>query len=276
MNREIAKKFRLATSAFRVLPNFVILGAQKSGTTTLFETLADHPQIIPPFNKEAHYFDNNFDKSLNFGYRFHFPLKLAMRLHGFFKNSSFITGEATPFYLFHPLVPKRMKGVLPNAKFLVILREPVERAYSHYQYAVKNGNETRTFEDAIANEIEEVNAEKLKLTIGQKFNNRLLQNNAYISRSCYYEQLNRWFKWYKPEQFFVFSSEYFFQYPEFFLKEIHGFLGVPKMSLKRSLPIANPNAYKAMNNQTFQQLKAYFQPLNEALFDLIDKQLWWG
>ena len=136
---------------------------------------------------------------------------------------------------------------------LVILREPVERAYSHYQYAVKNGNETRTFEDAIANEIEEVNAEKLKLTIGQEFNNRLLQNNAYISRSCYYEQLNRWFKWYKPEQFF----------------------GVPEMSLKRSLPIANPNAYKAMNNQTFQQLNSYFKPLNEALFDLIDKRLWW-
>lgn len=277
MKYESAKKYRLGTSWLRALPDFVVIGAQKSGTTTLFTILSEHPQVMSPFNKEPHYFDNNFYKPLTTGYRFQFPLKAYMLLRGMRHRSSVITGEATPFYLFHPLVPGRMKKVIPKARLLVILREPVERAYSHYQYAVKNGNETRSFADAISHEVEQVEAEKEKLKKGQSFDNRLLQNNSYISRSHYHEQLERWFQYYSPEQLFILSSEYFFSRHQEALEQIRAFLGLNLNAYppRQELPVANPNAYHKMDTGIYHRLRTYFEPLNEELFQLIGKRLWW-
>jgi hypothetical protein len=275
MKRDLEKKIRLASCWGRALPDFVIIGAQKSGTTALFDTLSHHPQVLRPFTKEAHYFDNNFYKSLCTGYRFQFPLKLTFAYNRLKGYSRILTGEATPFYLFHPLVPQRMSDVLPRAKILVILREPVARTYSHYQYAVKNGNESRSFDEAIAYEVPQVEAEKEKVLKQEPFDQRFIQNNAYISRSCYHAQIKAWMKHYSREQIYISSYEYLINEPTNALKAIEQFLRIDPVLTSHHLPLSNTNDYKAIPTPTYHRLKAYFKPLNEALFKEIGFSLMW-
>ena len=118
----------MPTSPLRLLPDFLILGAQRCGTTSLYNYLAQHPSVGPlVLEKGAHYFSTNYDKSLAW-YRSHFPMKwraAAERRHG----RPFVTGEGSPYYLFHPLAAQRVAKTLPHVKLLVMLRDPVERAY---------------------------------------------------------------------------------------------------------------------------------------------------
>ncbi len=92
---------RKSTAFLRVLPNYLIIGAQKAGTSSLFYYLSMHPQIKNSYKKEIHYFDKNYHNSINW-YKQFFPLK-------FFINNTTKIGEATPNYLYHPHVPKRIK-----------------------------------------------------------------------------------------------------------------------------------------------------------------------
>ncbi|MEJ2557594.1 MAG: sulfotransferase domain-containing protein, partial [Anaerolineae bacterium] len=128
--------YRLITRFMRVLPDFLIIGAQKCGTDSLFRYLGGHPCIKLASSKEAHYFDLKFDKGINW-YRSHFPLipyKYSVKR---LRKQDLITGEATPYYLFHPHAPGRAAAIVPHVKLIVLLRNPADRAYSHYNHEVK-------------------------------------------------------------------------------------------------------------------------------------------
>jgi hypothetical protein len=107
------------------LPAFIIVGTQKGGTSSLYSYLCTHPEVWPATKKEVHFFDNHFSETEEW-YRSHFPSRLKLKLTGR------ITGEASPYYLFHPLAPRRMADVAPKAKLIMLLRNPVKRAISHY------------------------------------------------------------------------------------------------------------------------------------------------
>ena len=135
MKRRIKKAFaarrlwRSATAPVRTLPDFLIIGAQKCGTSFLYRFLVKHPHVKSAFVKEVHYFDLNFAKGNNW-YRSNFPLQVR-------NTRTYITGEASPYYLFHPHAARRASMVVPDAKLLILLRNPVDRAHSHYQHQVK-------------------------------------------------------------------------------------------------------------------------------------------
>ena len=142
MKRRVKKAFaarrlwRSATAPVRTLPDFLIIGAQKCGTSFLYRFLVEHPHVKSAFVKEVHYFDLNFAKG-NHWYRSNFPLQVR-------NTRTYITGEASPYYLFHPHAAKRASMVVPGAKLIILLRNPVDRAYSHCQHQVKRvGGETR-------------------------------------------------------------------------------------------------------------------------------------
>ena len=147
----IQNKFRLLTSPFRVLPDFVIIGAHKSGTTSLYDFITQHPSIESASEKEPCYFSTKY-KFGSLWYRSNFPTELSKYLLAK-KDGKFYTGEATTSYLFHPSSAYRMKKMLPNIKLIVILRNPVDRAYSNYNYSVKYNKETLSFMKGI--ELEE-------------------------------------------------------------------------------------------------------------------------
>jgi|SRR5690242_3518862 len=121
-----------------ILPHFLIIGAQRCGTTSLFEYLARHPDVAPPSAKELHFFDSEYHKG-DAWYRERFP---SLR-------NGFITGEATPYYIFHPHTPTRVRDWNSKVKLIVLLRNPVDRAYSHYHHEVRLGTESLDFETAL-------------------------------------------------------------------------------------------------------------------------------
>ena len=124
-----------------MLPEFLIIGAQKSGTTSLYNYLTQHPMVGTAFEKEVRYFNNHFDKGLNW-YKAHFPLRI--------RSSQFMTGEGEPSYLPHPVAPQRVYELVPQVKLIVMLRNPVDRAFSHYQHRFIRDREPRSFEEVCA------------------------------------------------------------------------------------------------------------------------------
>ena len=216
---------RLMTSSLRVLPDFLILGAQKSGTTSLFQYLMQHHQIASSFNKEVHYFDWNYSRGASW-YRAFFPTRqhVARRERSL---GRYLCGEATPYYLFHPDVPRRVHSLLPAAKFIVVLRNPVERAYSHYQHSVARGHETCSFEEAIDREPERLLGEEEKLLREENYISKPHIRHSYFSRGCYADQLQRWLEHYPLESFVIVRADELGADPQRVCDAITGFLELP-------------------------------------------------
>src|SRR5690348_1015601 len=156
------KVYRGITSPLRLLPDFLIIGTQRGGTTSLYHYLQAHPCIGPASTKEVHFFDMRFHKGLAW-YRGHFPSRIDQYAVEQAHGHSLVTGEATALYLFHPHAPKRVAEALPSVKLIVLLRNPVNRALSHYYHAVKHGQETLSFEEAIQGEEQRTAQEREKL-----------------------------------------------------------------------------------------------------------------
>src|SRR5690242_6983741 len=158
----LEKLYRGLTSSIRLLPDFLIIGTQRGGTTSLYHYLEAHPCIGPSTTKEIHFFDRRVNKGIAW-YRGHFPTRIEKyyveRLHG----RAFITGEASPSYLFHPHVPRRIAKVLPHTKLIILLRNPIDRAYCQYYHSLELGYETLSFEEAIQGEEERTAREREKM-----------------------------------------------------------------------------------------------------------------
>ncbi len=141
MSVRLRRRARLATAGARRLPDFLVIGAQRAGSTSLFAQLCAHPGVAAPSHKEIHYFDLQSFRGPRW-YRSHFPPVASSRGR--------ITGEASPYYLFHPAVPARVAEALPEVRLIALLRDPVARAYSHYQLSVRDGHEHARFRGGVA------------------------------------------------------------------------------------------------------------------------------
>src|SRR5438067_227401 len=146
----LGKFYRGMTHSWRLLPDFLIIGTQRGGTTSLYHYLKTHPCVESATTSDTHFFDKKFSKGLGW-YRGHFPTWME-KYYAQMRGQRFVTGEASSSYLFHPHVPKRVVQVLPHVKLIVLLRNPVDRAYSQYYHAIELGHETLSFEEAIASE----------------------------------------------------------------------------------------------------------------------------
>ena len=241
-------------------PAFLILGAQKSGTTSLYRYLTAHPSVKPALRKEIHYFDLNFERGRNW-YLTHFPSHVA---------SGSITGEATPYYLFHPAVPGRVADMLPAARLVAVLRNPVDRAYSHYAHSVKHGFETSSFEDALARELKLIgDSARLAEHVDDNYSH---QHHTYLSRGLYAQQLDRWYPLYRPEQLLVLKSEDLSNHPAVVVQRTAEFLGLSAHELRDlSYPRLHQGTYgSAMNPTTREMLQEFFRPHNQDLAATID------
>ena len=130
---------RLVTAPQHALPDFLLLGAQKAGSTSLYVHLMQHPQIIGVARKELHFFD--YKSALgSWWYRTNFPTKAEMAQRSAALGKPVLTGEASPYYLFHPHAARRIARLLPDVKLIALLRNPVDRAFSHYHHEVRGGS----------------------------------------------------------------------------------------------------------------------------------------
>lgn len=246
-------------------PHFIILGAQKAGTTSLFSYLGLHPDVVLPESKEVHFFDNKFDRGMSW-YRSQFPAG---------QSAGGITGEASPYYLFHPLAPLRVARECPDARLIVLLRDPVERAYSHFMMERRVGNEPLgSFGEALAAEAERLEGQAERIMRGEctfNFNHQIF---SYASRGLYFQQLTRWLQWIPAERMLILKSEDFFRNPSETLLKVHTFLGlVPILTV--DLKPENTGGYEAMDPEIRGQLRAYFREDADRLAELLGPEFRW-
>ncbi len=239
-------------------PSFLIIGAQRCGTTSLFRSLMQHPRIRPPVKKEIHYFDDQYGLGLDW-YRSHFP---PVRLF-----EGLITGEASPYYLFHPLAPSRVAEVYPDMKLIVLLRNPVDRAWSHYHHNRRRGRESRSFEDALAMEARQLEGEEDRIVNEPGYRSDPHRHFSYTARGIYAPQIRRWLDCFPPDRFLFIPSEEYFKRYEKTLESVFDFLGVGKAP-QIVEPGKADHGYDAMLPATREQLELYYRPFNRELGDM--------
>lgn len=258
--------FHRLTTPLRVLPDFLIIGSMKGGTTSFFQYLAEHPEINPPFRKEIKFFDLHYRQGLNW-YRAHFPLKTKM-----LKDA--ITGEATPYYMFHPLAPQRIAKDLPNARFIAVLRNPVDRAYSHYNHMVRVGRESLSFENAIEQEDARLFQEEEKIISNPEYSPFNHLHFSYKARGRYIEQIKIWLRFFSREQMLFLSSEELYQTPLITYKKALDFLGIASWE-PSGFQVFKQGEYSGLSAKTRERLSGYFEPYNQQLYKLLDMDFGW-
>jgi len=258
--------FHRLTTPLRVLPDFLVIGVMKGGTTSLFQYLARHPQVNPPFRKEIKFFDLHYGQGSNW-YRAHFPLKAKM-----VKDS--VTGEATPYYIFHPLAAKRISKDLPNVKLISILRNPVERAYSHYNHMIRVGRENLSFDDALEKEEERLFQEDKKITSNPEYSAFQHLHYSYKARGRYVEQVKKWLEHFPMDQMLFLSSEELYEKPSAVYNKTTDFLGLSKWEPEK-FKVFNQGKYDGLSAESREKLGAYFEPYNQQLYNLLNMDFGW-
>ncbi|MDQ6660637.1 MAG: sulfotransferase domain-containing protein [Chloroflexota bacterium] len=274
----LGKFYRGITYPMRILPDFLIIGTQRGGTTSLFHYLQGHPSIKPAVNKDLHFFDRKYNKGLPW-YQGHFPTRIERYYVQRIRKHSFLTGEASPSYMFHPYTPKRVAETLPHVKLIVMLRNPVSRAYSQYHHAVELGHETLSFEEAIETEQGRIGGEHQRILENEHYYSEDYKHRSYLSKGIYVDQLQTWMKLFPREQFLILKSEDFYADPSTVFKQVLTFLNVPETELrleKNEFKNYNNNVYSSkMDPAMRKRLIEYFKPHNARLYDFLGVNFDW-
>jgi len=260
------------TSAARPLPDTLIIGAQKAATTALYAYLRQHPAVLGPSWKEVNYFDRHYARGETW-YRGHFPNVLRVRR---VKRRGLepVVAEASTGYLFHPLAPERVKALLPDARLVALVRDPVERAYSHYQHEVALGREALSFEEAIDREEERMRGEVERMLDDPGYFSYAWWNYTYLARGRYAEQLERWFAVFARDQLLVIPIGDLRSRPRETYALALEHVGAPQHDLG-DYPTIFSRDYSEMKPETRARLSAYYVEPNRRLYELLDRDLAW-
>ena len=272
--RSIYRTYCNLVGGFHTLPDFLIIGSKKSGTTSLYRYLTTHPSVIPAATKEVGYFDRYYEKGEKW-YRMNFPSRWGGKSKSNSGKTMHITGEATPTYIYHPHAPQRVFKLLPNIKLIVMLRNPVDRTYSQYNMEANNHtNEDLTFEEAIEKEPERLEGEFEKMEKDGNYFSYNYYTFSYLTSSIYVEQLERWFKYFPREQFLIINGDDLKKNVECVFQNILNFLNIPNFNLEKYEEIGK-RKYPKMNPETRKKLVEFFKPHNERLYKLLGTNFHW-
>ena len=276
LNRAAAKLAawnRHRTAGWRRLPDFIILGGVKCGATALYQTLTQHPQILPALCPDVRFFDHHYERGLHW-YRHHFPL-IA---YGFGKKlvsgRPVLTGEASPYYLFHPHVPWRLHAAVPRAKLIVLLRDPVNRAIAHYRHNVSQNREPLSFAEALACEETRLRGDRERLQRNELQLSSDYQHYSYAACGRYVEQLAAYHALFAKEQLLILKREDFYAKPGLTIQKVLAYLGLghqmpAEMTLPRHVP-EPPVPLAAVD-----RLRATLRPYNQRLYQYLGEDFGW-
>lgn len=267
----------------RVLPDFLVLGVAKCGTTSLFDWMCEHPLIARPRmlgfeRKEILFFDYHYAEGVDW-YRANFPLRTEREAFAAEHGRPFLTGEATATYATGFHVPDRVHRVVPEAKLIISLRDPIDRAYSAFQMSRREGLEDQeSFEAALALEAERLAPEEDRVRRDPYYNPpppAPLGYWSYLQRSRYAEHVARWLERFPREQILFLKFEEMAADPQGALDQVYAFLGLPPHR-HAAFPKLNVGAYEdSVSPETRSQLAAYFRPHNERLRELTGIDFGW-
>lgn len=264
-----------ATAGARMLPEFIVIGGQRCGTTSLFKNLAEHPQVLRPgIEKGIDYFSLYYDRDLDW-YRSNFPVRrlaeARTKRHG--RPMPF---EACTYYMFHPAAIERIAKDLPDVKLIAMLRDPVERAFSAYKHELARGFETeRDFATALALEDDRLEGELAKMAADVTYESHAHRHQAYRRRGQYAEQLERVYEVFPREQVHVVESERYFEQPEQEYAAICSFLDLEPFLPKR-FDQYNARPSSPMPGSTRELLERHFADHDERLETLLGRPPHWA
>jgi hypothetical protein len=263
-----------ATGGLRLQPDFIMIGAQRCGTTSLFRALLAHPQVIrPTFHKGVNYFDLNYYRSMRW-YRGHFPVAgPAARRTGPYGGPAVF--EASGYYLYHPFAPERIARAMPSVKLVVMLRDPVERAFSAYKHELARGFEWESFENALALEDSRLAGEIGRMRADLRYESFAHRHHSYRHRGHYAEQLERVFRSFDPGQVHVMDSEAFFAEPSPEYRRLLAFLGLRPFE-PPGFARYNARPGSAMEPATRHMLAQYYRPHDAQLARLLGREPGWA
>jgi hypothetical protein len=258
-----------ATWFARESPSFFVIGAQKSGSSALFSYLLRHPSVTGCKRKEPHYFTINYMRGHNW-YRGQFPLRTLLT-----RGAPRIVGEATPDYLFDVRSPERLSVYAPDAKLIAILRDPVSRAFSHYQETRDVGLESLSFSDALDREEERLAGEVEKMRVDPAYVSYARLWYSYTARGLYMEQVEHWQRYFSREQLLLLVTEDLLSRPAQTMQRVQRFLEVDECSWD-SYPIVNTRSYAKLEPDLHDRLASIFAEPNRALYAYLGRDLNWS
>ena len=275
--RRIERRLVLQTAPLRMQPRFMIVGAQRCGTTSMYAYLCQHPLIYPARHKEIYYFNNPYRDNIA-SYRSNFPIAL-------FKPNNAITGEATPAYMYKPNCLERIRQKFPDVKLIVLLRNPVDRAFSQYRAIFHEKRDTLLFEEAVKTEADRLRGEYERETRDPHYGSIALRDHGYLARGRYAEQLARMFDLFPREQVHVIQSEVMYENTEQVYSQLLDFLGLPAYTPKslanRTQELREDHTFASnckttrMSSEIRQYLVDYFKPHNNRLYDMLKCDFGW-
>jgi len=252
------------TRRARMLPAFLIVGAQRSGTTSMYRTLSQHPAVLKAvWHKGVHYFDTDYARGLGW-YQAHFPLRGRARRATRAAGTAPVTFESSPYYMFHPLAAERIRRDLPGVKLVVLLRDPVERAYSAHAHELARGYETEPFARALELEPSRLAGEVERIMADPAYVSHAHQHQAYRARGQYVEQLERLASQFGRDRMHVVDSSDFFTDPEPAYKAVLEFLELPQLG-DPAFERHNARPRSPMPDELRAALTEHFRPYDERL-----------
>ena len=267
------RKYCSLTGFLHILPDFLILGVEKGGTSSLYDYLIQHPSISSASTKEINFFNKYYDRGLDW-YRVCFPFKIHKSIKKNLFHKKFLTGEASVRYFDYPHAPERIKKISPLMKFIILLRNPVDRAYSQHSMVTRGGNENLSFEEAIDCEKERTQKDYEKMKNNKNFYSDNYFRHAYLDRGIYVDRLKNWMKIFPKEQFLIFDSKDFFENPSTIYSKTL-FLNLPKTELKKYEVKGRKNENPRMDPNLRAKLIDFYRPHNKRLYEFLGVNYHW-
>lgn len=242
-------------SALRKAPDFLIIGGFKCATTSLYQYLNHHPQVLPTLEKELDFFDLEFERGLDW---------YLAQLPPIPQTSAFLTGEATPNYLYCPQAPQRIIEAFPDIKLIIILRDPIDRAVSHYHFVPQNEQKPQSIEQVFLRQMKQLQAaiDKGKLSLQH------LNQHRYLGHGLYVYPLQKWLSNFEKKNVLVLQQETLSTQPSTVLNSAFSFLGLPEYHLPEHQRY-KLGRYDPIRWELRQSLKKFFQPHNQKLEDCL-------
>ena len=280
--RSLAKRglraYGTATAPARCRPDFLLIGAKRGGTTSLWRYLAEHPDVLrlfprPERIKGLYYFDEQYPRGERW-YRSHFPTRAQRALRSR-AGAPARVGEASPYYLYHPLAPTRAAAAVPDARILVVLRDPVERAYSHWKERRSNDGDPLDFAAAIDAEEDRLAGEEARIIGDPVAVSTAHRHWSYLDQGRYAPMLERWFAAFGRDQVLVEVSEEMYAEPQATFDRVTAHLGLAGYRLLD--PVAhNAEPSPDLDPGLRAELAARLAPSVRATEALLGRSLPWG
>ena len=264
----LQRNFSGVTASLRKLPDFLVIGGKRCGTTTLYEFLKQHPSISnPPFDHMG-FFDDNYKLGIDY-YKSFFPIKNK-------KNDLMINYDVTTSYLANPHVPERMFKHMPNVKLIILLRNPIARAWSEYNSNLRVNKNYDTFETYIENELDDLKNYDFSDKVKNNDYDLTNPNENYLKKGLYVYYLKKWFSVFPKKNFLILSTETFAKNEDYVFTKIFEFLNLPKYEIKNLKQMSKTTYHNTLNPKIKMKLDKFFESPNKELFKLIEQEFTWS